>query len=98
MHEMREQPERRLPRAVAAAREAAAEQHEAERGRDEHAVGDVRSGRAEQLGDDLEAPCPGGCDHGDETGEAGGGGNEREQERCAGERAGMLTEDAIPTH
>ena len=78
-----EQPERRLPGAVAAAREAAPEQHEAERGRDEHAVGDVGSGRAEQLGDDLEAPCPGGRDHGDETGEARGCGNEREQERCA---------------
>ena len=79
----REQPERRLPGAVAAAGEAAAEQHEAERGRHEHAVGDVRRGRAEQLRDDLEAPGPGRRDDRDEPCESRGGGHEREQERGA---------------
>ena len=45
-----------------------------------HAVGDVRRGRAEQLGDEREPPGPGRRDHGNEPGEARGGGHEREQE------------------
>ena len=79
----REQPERRLPGAVAAPREAAAEQHEPERGGHEQAVGDVRRSRAEQLGDDLQPPGPGRRDDRYESGEPRGGGHEREQERRA---------------
>ncbi len=82
----REQPERRLPGAVTAPREPAPEQDEAERGGHDHAVGDVRRGRAEQLGDERQTPGPGRRDHGDEPGEARGGGHEREQE--GGARSG----------
>ena len=80
MHEIAEQPERRLPGAVAPPGEPAAEQHEPERRGDEQAVGDVRRGRAEQVGDDLEIPRPGRRDGRDEPSEARDGCHEREQE------------------
>ncbi len=71
-----EQPERRLPGAVAATGEPSPEQQEPERRGDEQAVGHMRRGRAEQVGDHLETPGPGRRDGRHEPGDARDGRHE----------------------